>query len=48
MTDHVRVDLDADAFEEVGQADPVDGLADTLMLQRVLREEVDDGLAELG
>jgi hypothetical protein len=41
MRDHVRVDLDADAFEEVRQADALDHLAAALVLQAVLRPEID-------
>ena len=41
------VDVEADAFEEVDQADALDHLAGALVLERVLGEEVDDLLAEL-
>src|SRR4030065_92704 len=47
MRDHVRVDFDADALQEVDEADALDHLAATLMLQAVLRPEVDDGVGEL-
>ncbi len=45
--DHVGVDVDADAFEEVDQADALDHLAGALVLERVLGEEVDHLLAQL-
>src|SRR5208283_491742 len=41
MIDHVRIRIDLDRLEESGQADAIDGLADALMLERVLDEEVD-------
>src|SRR4030065_1095858 len=44
MRDHVRVDFDADALQEVDDADALDALDPTVMLQAVLRPEVDDGV----
>ena len=41
VIDHVRIGIDADRFQEGGQADPVHRLADALVLERVLGEELD-------
>ena len=41
MIDHVRIRIDLDRLEEGGQADAVDRLADALVLEGVLGEEVD-------
>ena len=40
MVDHVRIGVDLQRLQEGRQADAVDGLADALVLQRVLGEEV--------
>ncbi len=47
MGDHVRIDFDADAFQEVREPDALDHLAAALVLQSVLRPEVDHGGGEV-
>jgi len=42
MTDHVRINVDANTLEEVHQADALDHLAAAFVLEAVLRPEVDD------
>ena len=46
MRDHVRVDIHADAFEEIHQADALNHLAASFMFQTVLGPEVDDFLRQ--
>ena len=46
VNDHVRIGIDTQGVKERGQADAVDALADTLVLKRVLREELDDVAGE--
>jgi hypothetical protein len=45
--DHVRVDVDFNALEEVDESDALDHLAGALVLKRVLGEEVDRALAQV-
>ena len=47
MADHVRVNLDTNAFEEVDEADALDHFAGALVFQSVFSEEVENVLGQL-
>ncbi len=47
MRDHIRIDLETDALEEVDEPDALDHFTDALVLQSVLGEEIDGLLRDL-